>query len=61
MSLGSMIRFGIVGCVERDHTVSAVTDMPGVLAICLKAGACLFGDGASFLNTLWQAAQTLCA
>ena len=33
---------GMVGCVVRDHTVSAVTDMPGVLAIFLKRGACLF-------------------
>ncbi len=52
MSLGWMIRFGIVGCIERDHTVSAVTDMPGVLAICLNGGALLFGDAASLRWTL---------
>ena len=31
----------------RDHTVSAVMDMPGVLAISLKGGACWFGEAAS--------------
>ena len=59
MSLGSMIRFGMVGWVVRDHTVSAVTDMPGVLAIFLNAGARLFGEAASLRSTLWQDAQTL--
>ena len=52
MSLGSIIRFGMVGCVVRDHTVSAVTDMPGVLAIFLNGGAWLFGDTASLRSTL---------
>ena len=47
MSFGSMTRFGMVGCVERDHTVSAVMDMPGVSAISLNGGACRFGEGAS--------------
>jgi hypothetical protein len=45
----------MVECVVRDHTVSAVTDMPGVLAIFLNGGACLFGDAASVLRALWQA------
>ena len=51
----------MVGCVVRDQTVSAVTDMPGVLAIFLKGGACLFGEGASVLSTLWQVEQISCA
>ena len=52
MSLGSMTRFGMVGCVVRDHTVSAVTDMPGVLAILLNVGARLLGEAASVRRTL---------
>ena len=51
MSLGSMIRFGIVGWVVRDHTVRAVTDIPGVLAMRLNGVALLFGEGA-LLQTL---------
>jgi hypothetical protein len=47
----------MVGCVVRDHTVSAVTDIPGVLAIFLNGGACLFGEVASVLKTLWQIEQ----
>ena len=33
MSSGAITRLGIVGCDVRDHTVSAVMDMPGVFAI----------------------------
>ena len=57
MSSEAITRLGMVGCVVRDHTVSAVTDMPGVLAIFLKGGACLFGEVASVLSTLWQVEQ----
>src|SRR5215510_1787351 len=32
-------------------------DIPGVLAISLKGGACLLGEAASVLRTLWQAEQ----
>jgi hypothetical protein len=32
MSVGSITRFGMVGCVVADHTVSALTVMPEVLA-----------------------------
>src|SRR5262245_36537577 len=32
-------------------------DMPGELAIALKGGACLLGEAASVLRTLWQAEQ----
>ena len=52
MSVGSMTRFGMVAWLVRDQTVSAVTDMPGVLAISLKGGACLFGDAASVLQDI---------
>jgi len=52
MSLGSIIRFGMVGWLVRDHTVSAVTDMPGVLAIFLNVGARLFGETPSLRSTL---------
>ena len=58
MSLGSIIKFGIVGWDVRDHTVSAVIDIPGVLAIFLNGGASGFDDGASLRNTLWHSAQT---
>ena len=61
MSVGSIARFGMVGCVVRDHTVSAVTVMPGVLATFLKGGACLFGETASVPRALWQPEQTFCA
>ena len=49
MSSGAITKLGIVGCDVRDHTVSAVTDIPGVLAIFLNGGACLFGEVASVL------------
>jgi hypothetical protein len=61
MSVGAITRFGMVGCVVRDHTVSAVTVMPGVLATFLKGGACLLGEAASVLRILWQLEQTFCA
>jgi hypothetical protein len=61
MWVGSITRFGMVGCVVRDHTMSAVTVIPGVLETFLKGGACLFGEIASVLGTLWQPEQTFCA
>ena len=57
ISLGAMTRFGIVGWLVRDHTVNAVIDMPGVLAIALKAGALSFGEAASVFSTLWHSEQ----
>ena len=58
MSAGSITRLGMVGCDVLDQTVRAVIDIPGVLAIFLKAGACGFGEAASVLKTLWQSEQT---
>jgi hypothetical protein len=56
-SIGAMTRFGIVGWLVRDHTVNAVIDMPGVLAIALKAGALSFGEAVSVFSTLWHSEQ----
>ena len=61
MSVGSITRFGMVGCVVRDHTASAVTVIPGVLATFLNGVARVFGEGASLLRILWQREQTFCA
>ena len=38
------MKFGMFGCVVRDHTVKAVIDMPGVLATFLNGGAQGLGD-----------------
>jgi hypothetical protein len=61
MSAVSITKLGMVGCDVLDQTVRAVIDIPGVLAIFLKGGACGFGDAASVLKTLWQSEQTFCA
>src|SRR5689334_17909007 len=61
MSVGSITRLGMVGCDVLDQTVSAVMDMPGVLATFLNAGAWAFGEGLSVRKTLWQTEQTCCA
>jgi hypothetical protein len=58
MSADSMTRLGMVGWLVRDQTVSAVIDMPGVLAISLRGGACLLGEAASVLRALWEPEQS---
>jgi len=57
MPSGAITSLGMFRCVVLDHTVSAVTDMPGVLAIFLNGGANLFGEVASVLKTLTLGGQ----
>ena len=54
ISAGSITRLGMVGCVVRDQTVSAVTVIPGVLAIFLNGGACLLGEAASVAGRFYS-------